>query len=113
MRNPECGTKHEGENASADRSKRFALGIIRLYQYLQAAEETAYRLEFPHESGYIDEASFGSLYQDCEELIRLLAAITKTQNNEKQTDSDERKGEGVRERNSAFRIPNSELVWLN
>ena len=43
------------------------------------ANETKYWLELLHESGYLDGPSFESIYEDCKELIRLLAAITKTQ----------------------------------
>ena len=40
---------------------------------LKEASETEYWLELLHESGV-------SIYDDCQELIRLLVAITKTQN---------------------------------
>ena len=45
---------------------------------LKEADETAYWLELLHESGYIRKDAFESMYQDCQELIRLLTAITKT-----------------------------------
>ncbi len=111
-----------GNNEIAEKSKRFALRIIRLYQHLREdkkefilskqllrsgtsiganvresaraqspadfytkltislkeADETAYWLELLHESGYISDAAYVSIYADCEELIRLLVAITKT-----------------------------------
>ena len=38
-----------------------------------------YWLELLHESGYLEGAAFESIYEDCKELIRLLAAITNTQ----------------------------------
>ena len=110
------------KNEIAEKSKLFALRIIRLYQYLQTekkeyvlgkqllrsgtsvganvreakraqtdadfyakltialkeADETAYWLELLHESGILDNAGFDSIYADCQELIRLLTAITKT-----------------------------------
>ena len=43
------------------------------------ANETEYWLELLHESAYIDNTSFESIYADCKELIKILAAITKTQ----------------------------------
>ncbi len=46
---------------------------------LKEAAETGYWLELLHESSYIDKASFESIYADCDELIKLLKAITKTQ----------------------------------
>ena len=111
-------------NVIVDKSKAFALRIIRLWEYLSSykheyvlskqtlrsgtsiganvkeaihgqtkpdfyakmnialkeACETEYWLELLHESGYINPTAFSSIYQDCQELIRLLIAITKTQN---------------------------------
>ncbi len=46
---------------------------------LKEADETAYWLELLFESEYIDKQSFDSIYYDCEEIIRLLVSITKTQ----------------------------------
>ena len=47
---------------------------------LKEADETAYWLELLFESNYIDEHSYNSIYEDCQELIKLLVAITKNQN---------------------------------
>ena len=114
------------ENPVAEKSKAFALRIIRQYQYLRdqkhefvmskqllrcgtsiganiregqrgqskadfyakmnislkEADETAYWLELLHESGYLTEEEFNSIYTDNEEIIRLLVSITKKQNAE-------------------------------
>ena len=114
------------DNIIVDKSKVFALRIIRLYQYLKneksefvlskqllrsgtsiganvkeairgqsradfyaklnislkEASETEYWLELLHESEYIEEKDFNSIYADCQELIKLLVAITKTQKGE-------------------------------
>lgn len=114
------------DNIIVDKSKVFALRIIRLYQYLKneksefvlskqllrsgtsiganvkeairgqsradfyaklnislkEASETEYWLELSHESEYIEEKTFNSIYADCQELIKLLVAITKTQKGE-------------------------------
>ena len=111
------------ENIIADKSKQFALRIIKLYRYLcdekkeyilskqllrsgtsiganirealrgqskadfyaklnislKEASETEYWLELLHESSYIDEKSFNSIYSDCQEILKLLVSITKTQ----------------------------------
>lgn len=110
-------------NPVADKSKTFALRIIRLYRYLceekheyvlskqvlrsgtniganiresqrgqskpdfyakmnislKEADETAYWLELLHESDYLTENEFQSIYADIEEIIRLLVSITKKQ----------------------------------
>ena len=46
---------------------------------LKEASETEYWLELLFESDYITETEFNSIYTDCQELIKLLMAITKTQ----------------------------------
>ncbi len=115
----------KNDNIIVDKSKSFALRIIRLYQYLtenfrilpvanqvlksgtsiganvreairaqskpdfyskmnislKECSETEYWLELLHESGYITNEEFGSMQKDCEELIKILVSITKTQNN--------------------------------
>lgn len=115
------------ENIIIEKSKSFALRIIKLYQYLneskkeyvlskqilrsgtsiganakegvsaqskadfyakmyiayKEANETEYWLELLHESGYIETNAFESIYADCKELIKILAAITKTQKTSK------------------------------
>ena len=48
---------------------------------LKEAEETEYWLELLHESEYISTKQFESIYCDCDELIKLLVSITKTQKN--------------------------------
>ena len=110
------------DNAIVDKSKLFALRIIKLYNYikdekkeyilskqlirsgtsiganvkeairgqsrpdfyaklniaLKEASETEYWLELLHDSGYLNDA----FYEDCQELIKILVSITKTQNEE-------------------------------
>ncbi len=124
-------------NVIVDKSKQFALNIIRIYQSLhyekkeqilskqllrsgtsiganvkeavraqsrpdfysklnialKEASETEYWLELLHESGYINEQLFSGIYADCQELIRILVSITKTQ-------------KMIRKRNHAFCISN-------
>jgi len=114
----------KNDNIIADKSKVFALRIIKLYKYLtkeqceyviskqilksgtsiganvkeairgqskpdfyaklnialKEASETEYWLELLSESDYITTAQFESIYDDCQEVIKLLVAITKTQN---------------------------------
>ncbi len=106
----------------ADKSKVFALRIIKMYRYLRndkrefdlslqilrsgtsiganvreslraqsdadfyakmtialkEADETAYWLELLHESELITSDAFVSIYADCNELIKMLTAATKT-----------------------------------
>ncbi len=47
---------------------------------LKEASESEYWIELLHETDFITEEQFNSIYSDCIELIKLLMAITKTQN---------------------------------
>ena len=111
------------ENIVLEKSKAFAIRIIRLYQYLceekheyvlskqilrsgtsvganakeasraqskadfyakmnialKEISETEYWLELLKETSYLTAAQFDSIYPDCQELIRILMAITKNQ----------------------------------
>ena len=111
------------DNVVVDKSKAFALRIIKLYQFLckekheyilskqvvrsgtsiganikeairgqsradffakmnialKEASETEYWLELLHDSNYIPDDGFESIYADCLELLKLLMAITKSQ----------------------------------
>ena len=48
---------------------------------LKEASETEYWLELLFESEYITSQEFNSIYPECEEIIKILVSITKTQNN--------------------------------
>ena len=52
---------------------------LKLTIALKEADESAYWLELLHESEYITKEQFESIYNDCNELIKILVAITKTQ----------------------------------
>lgn len=113
----------KNENVIVNKSKAFAIRIIKLYKYmckekkefvlskqilksgtsiganvkeairgqskadfyakmnisLKEASETEYWLELLYESDYIAKEQFISIYEDCQELIRILVSITKTQ----------------------------------
>jgi four helix bundle protein len=45
---------------------------------LKEADESAYWLELLAETDYLTKSQFDSIYADCEELIKLLAAIVKS-----------------------------------
>ena len=47
---------------------------------LKEASETEYWLELLYECDYIDEQSYKKIYDDCQEILKILMAITKTQN---------------------------------
>lgn len=50
----------------------------KLFIALKEAGETEYWLELLHESDYIEDASFESIYADNKEIIRILTSILKT-----------------------------------
>lgn len=47
---------------------------------LKEASESEYWIELLYEGGYIEYESYTQLYDSCQELIRILVAITKKQN---------------------------------
>jgi len=111
-----------GNSVILDKSKKFALRIVKLYKYLNEQKhehvlskqllrcgtsiganakecafaqskadftakifiaqkecaETEYWLELLYESEYINKIEFDSIYEDCQELMRLIVASTKT-----------------------------------
>ena len=52
--------------------------LSKLYIALKECSETRYWLELLFESNYIDEKLFTSLYNDCQEIMRILSSSTKT-----------------------------------
>ena len=50
----------------------------KIYIALKEACETKFWLELLHETGYIKDRAFMSIITDCQELIRILNATTKT-----------------------------------
>ena len=45
---------------------------------LKEAYETEYWLEILHETDYITDTEFKSIYKDCNELAKMLTSIVKT-----------------------------------
>ena len=52
--------------------------LSKLYISLKECSETRYWLELLFESEYIDKELFESLYNDCQEIMRILSSSTKT-----------------------------------
>jgi len=53
----------------------------KLYISLKEASETEYWLELLNDSGDSGEEEFSAIYQDCQEIIKILVAITKHRRN--------------------------------
>ena len=69
-----------GANArEASRGQSKADFFFFLYISLKEADETRYWLELLYESGYLPEKEYKTIYEECEELVRLLVSITKNQ----------------------------------
>ena len=113
------------DNIVVVKSKKFAVRIIRLYQYmcsekkeyilskqllrsgtsiganikeairgqskadfiakmsiaLKETSESEYWLELLHETDYLDDKQYESIYNDCQELLKLLTSIIKSSKN--------------------------------
>ena len=52
--------------------------LAKLYIALRECAETLYWLELLHSCNYFSHQEYQSLYSDCEELRKLLSAITKS-----------------------------------
>ena len=77
------GTSIGANIREAVRGQSKADFYAKLYISLKEASETEYWLELLHESDYLDDSGFNSIYADCQELIRILVSITKTQKHKK------------------------------
>ena len=73
-----CGTSIGANVREATRAQSTADFISKMNIALKEAEETCYWLELLHESEYLDERAFNSLYNDSMELLKILASIVKT-----------------------------------
>ena len=65
----------------ASRAQSTADFISKLNIALKEADETAYWLELLHETDYINDNQFKSIYSDVDELIKILVKILKTTKN--------------------------------
>ena len=125
------------DNVIVEKTKAFALRIIKLYRYLREekgeyvlskqvlksgtsiganvkegirgqtkadffskmnialkeASETEYWLDLLMESGYIENKHYSDIYEDCQEIIKLLVSITKKQNAPNKEDDSNRDGD--------------------
>ena len=52
--------------------------LAKVYIALKECNETMYWLDLLHETGYLTEDGFRSLWMDCNELRKMLSATTKT-----------------------------------
>lgn len=77
-----CGTSIGANVKEAIRGQSKADFYAKMNISLKEASETEYWLELLHESSYIENEAFNSIYSDCQELLKILVSITKTQKEE-------------------------------
>jgi len=73
------GTSIGANIREAQRGQTRADFFAKLFIALKEADESAYWLELLHESGYLNEIEYNSIYNDLWEVICLLVKITKIQ----------------------------------
>ena len=76
------GTSIGANVKEAIRGQSRADFIAKMNIALKEASETEYWLELLHETDYLSNEHFSSIYTDCQELIRLLPAIVKSSRKE-------------------------------
>ena len=76
------GTSIGANVKEAIRGQSKADFIAKMNISLKEASETEYWLELLHETEYLTEEQFNSMYNDCKELLRILTSIVKTSKNE-------------------------------
>ncbi len=72
-----CGTSIGANVAEAQQAQSRADFISKLSIALKEASETNYWLRLLHETQYLSEDAFLSIYEDCRELEKLLVSIIK------------------------------------
>ena len=72
------GTSIGANLVEAERGQSRKDFLAKVYIALKEAAESKYWLELLHESEYLSESEFNSLHADCEEIIKMLTATTKT-----------------------------------
>ena len=73
-----CGTAIGANLAEARCGISLKDFLAKIYVALKECSETQYWLELLHETDYLKDAEFNSIYNDCTELFRLLTSTTKT-----------------------------------
>ena len=73
-----CGTSVGANLAEAECAISRKDFLAKVYIALKECAETKYWLELLEETEYLTNSQFQSIYEDCEELRRMLSATTKT-----------------------------------
>ena len=73
-----CGTSIGANVKEAVYAQSKADFTAKLFIAQKECAESEYWLELLHESGYINNCEFDSIYEDCQELMNMVVASTKT-----------------------------------
>ena len=73
-----CGTSVGANAKEAVYSQSKADFTAKLFVAQKECAETEYWLELLYESEYINKSEFDSVYEDCQELMNMIVASTKT-----------------------------------
>lgn len=76
------GTSIGANVKEADRGQSKADFTAKMSIALKEASESEYWLEILHETEYLTEQQFDSIYADCKDLIKILMSIVKSARNE-------------------------------
>lgn len=77
-----CGTSIGANIAEAECAVSKKDFLAKMYIAYKECAETKYWLEVLHDSDFLTDAQFESIFKDCSELYRLLSAITKSTKSE-------------------------------
>jgi four helix bundle protein len=78
-----AGTSIGANNAEATNAISKADFKSKSFIALKEARESLYWIKMLHRNNYIDDKQYQSIYNDCEELVKILVTRCKTLNNKK------------------------------
>lgn len=78
-----AGTSIGANNAEATNAISKADFKSKSFIALKEARESLYWIKMLHRNNYVDDKQFQSIYNDCEEIVKILVARCKTLNNSK------------------------------
>ena len=80
-----AGTSIGANNAEACNAISKADFKSKSFIALKEARESLYWIDLLHRNGYLDDQQYQSIYNDAEELVKILVARCKTLNDDKET----------------------------
>lgn len=84
-----AGTSIGANNAEATNAISKADFKSKSFIALKEARESLYWIKMLHRNNYIDDKQFQSIYNDCEEIVKILETRCKTLNNNRKKETKE------------------------